>query len=117
MNSEFGQFFSGYYYHKRNDKQGEYFQYELLESPSRVFGTIINNLIAEQGRMTIKTNWAMGFKPKEYITDYLGRKWQIVSVVKMLQETNPQVMALCLENQDTDYVLSLVEVDNVENIT
>ena len=116
MNSEFGQYFSGYYYHKKSDKQGQYFQYELLESPSRAFGTIVNNLIAEQGRMTIETNWALGFKAKEYITDHWGKRWQIASVVKMPQNVNPQVMALCIENQDTDYVLSLIEVDNVEEV-
>lgn len=95
--------------------QGDFFQYEILESRRRSYGTIINNLIATQGRFTIKTNWDLNFRPKEYIVDNNGTRWQIAEVQKLREEANPNVNAILKENPDTDYILSLVEVDNVEN--
>lgn len=92
--------------------QGDFFQYEILEGKRKSYGTIINNLIAMQGRLTIKTNWDLDFRPKEYIVDNDGMRWQIAEVQKLREEANPNVNAILKQNPDTDYILSLVEVDN-----
>lgn len=116
LTSQFGQFFYGTRYKKMTDTQGDHFQYEMLVAPRKSYGQIINNLIAEQGALTIKTNWDLDFKVREFVVDNGGKKWQISEIQYMPQEINPQVMAISLTNPDTDIVLSLIEVENVEEL-
>lgn len=116
LTSQWGQFFFGTRYKKKTDVQGDNFQYEILVAPRKTYGQIINNLIATQGRLTIKTNWDIDFKVREYIVDNWGKKYQISDIQYMPQEINPQVMAISLRNPNTDIVLSLIEIENVEGL-
>ena len=110
------EYFFGTRYKKKTDKQGDSFQYEILDHKRKSYGTIVNNLIAEQGRLTIKTNWNIDFKKKQYIVDNDDVRWQIAEIQIMVEETNPCVNAILKKNPDTSIVLSLVEVDNVEEL-
>lgn len=116
LTSNFENFLSGTRYKRKIDVQGDYFQYSILENQRKSYGQIVNNLIAMQGRLTIKTNWDLDWKNKEYIVDNYGKKWQISQVVTMPQEVNSQVLAVMMRNPDTDYVLSLIEIQNMENL-
>jgi len=83
---------------------------------SRTFGTIINNLIATQGRLTIKTNYKVDFKVNGFVVDKNGNKWIIAQIEEMEQEVNPQTRYWLRQNPDTDYVLSLIKVENIEGL-
>ena len=96
--------------------QGEKFKYELLVYPRKSYGQIVNNLIATQGRLTIKTNWNLDWKVNQFIVDNYGKKYIIQEIQTMPQEVNPQVLALAITNPDTDYVLSLIEIENAEEL-
>ena len=116
ITAENNQFYYGTKYNKKTDIQGEKFKYDILAYPRKSYGQLVNNLIAKQGRLTIKTNWDLNWKVREYIVDNYGKKYQIQEVQTMPQEVNPQVVAINLINPDTDFVLSLIEIENVEEL-
>lgn len=110
------QYLFGTQYKKKTDVQGEKCRYELLVYPRSSYGQIVNNLIATQGRMTIKTNWDLDWEVNQYFIDNYGNKYLIADVQTMPQEVNAQVLATSLINPDTDYVLSLVKIQNAEEL-
>lgn len=116
LTNEGSQYLHGTRYKKKTDVQGDKCKYELLVYPRKSYGQIINNLIATQGRVTIKTNWDLDWKPNEYFVDNYGKKYLIQEVQIMPQEINPQVLAIRLRNPDTDFVISLVEIENMEEL-
>lgn len=113
--SQTEQYFKGRYLKKKTDVEGSFFRYRELVEKRRTFGTIINNLIADQERYTIATNWDLGFKPSEYIVTASGERYIIEEVVKM-HDMSEQTAYWLRKNQDTEWVLSLVKIDNVEEI-
>ena len=116
ITNEGSQYLYGTRYKKKTDVQGDNCKYEMLVYPRKSYGQIVNNLIATQGRVTIKTNWDLDWKVNQYFVDNYGKKYIIQEVQIMPQEVNPQVLALSLVNPDTDFVLSLVEIENVEEL-
>ena len=109
------QYYEGQYLKKKIDKVGQYLRYELLVYPKETYGQIINNLIATQGRLTIKTNWNLGYKVNEYFVDKNGDRYIINDVVRMEQEINPQIMFFRKTNPDTDFVLSLTKIERIDD--
>lgn len=110
------QYLKGTRYKKKTSDEGDYFEYAILEYPRKSYGQIVNNLIAEQGRLTIRTNWGLDFKVNEFIVDNYGVKWLISNIVVMAQEVNAQVLRTSIINPQTDLVISLVKVDNLEQL-
>ena len=106
------QYLYGTRYKAKTDKIGDRFKYEILSYPQRSYGTIINNLIAIQGRLTIKTNWDLKWQIGQFIVDNYGKRYYIEDIKYMPLEINPQVLNTFIKNPDTDYVLSLIEVEN-----
>jgi len=106
------QYLFGTLYNKKTDTQGEFLRYEELTEKRREYGQIINNLIAMQGRYTIKTNWNLDYAVNKFIVAKDGSRYQIADVTKMQQEINPQTLYWFNKNLNTEWVLSLVEIDN-----
>ena len=98
---------------KDNNEQGIYFRYEELNDQNSFFGTVINNLIADQSRYVIKTNWDIGFEVGDFIIDKKsGNMWTIEQIERLQHDTNSQVMFWLKKNPETDFVLSLVKIEN-----
>ena len=116
LTNEGSQYLYGTRYKKKTDVQGDRCRYELLVYPRKSYGQIINNLIATQGRLTIKTNWDLDWKVNQFFVDNYGKKYIIQDIQTMPQEVNSQVLAINLVNPDTDFVLSLIEIENVEEL-
>lgn len=106
------QYNNGIYYKLKTDTQGENFRFEILVDKQKSYGQIINNLIATQGRITIKTNYDIDFKINGYITFRNGRRFIISQIVEMEQELNPQTNYWFAKNPNTDLVISLTEIEN-----
>lgn len=99
---------------KDNNERGTYFRFEELNDQNERFGTVINNLIADDTTYVIKTNWDIDFKVGEFIIDKKSRKmWTIQQIEKLRQDVNSQTLYWLTKNPETDYVLSLVQVENV----
>lgn len=99
---------------KDNNERGTYFRFEELNDQNERFGTVINNLIADDTTYVIKTNWDIDFKVGEFIIDKKSRKmWTIQQIEKLRQDVNSQTLYWLSKNPETDYVLSLVQVENV----
>ena len=99
---------------KDNNERGTYFRYEELNDQNERFGTVINNLIADDTTYVIKTNWDIDFKVGEFIIDKKSRKmWTIQQIERLRQDVNSQTLYWLTKNPETDYVLSLVQVENV----
>lgn len=105
------EYYTGTWYSDLHSNEGKVFRYELLSDPRKSYGMVINNLLKEQGRKTIKTNWDFGWKPKQIVVDNYGERWKIEEVVEMPQEINAQVVYFA-RNPDIAYVLSLVKISN-----
>lgn len=116
LTNEGKQYYEGTYYKKKTDRQGSSFRYEWLINQKKSYGQAVNNLIATQGRYTIKTNWDMGFEVNGFIVDKNGKKYIISEIEKMEQSINPQVMFWFNSNIDTSFVLSLIEIENAEEL-
>ena len=99
---------------KDNNERGTYFRFEELNDQNERFGTVINNLIADDTTYVIKTNWDIDFKVGEFIIDKKSRKmWTIQQIERLRQDVNSQTLYWLTKNPETDYVLSLVQVENV----
>lgn len=99
---------------KDNNERGTYFRFEELNDQNERFGTVINNLIADDTTYVIKTNWDIDFKVGEFIIDKKSRKmWTIQQIERLRQDVNSQTLYWLAKNPETDYVLSLVQVENV----
>lgn len=99
---------------KDNNEHGTYFRFEELNDQNERFGTVINNLIADDTTYVIKTNWDIDFKVGEFIIDKKSRKmWTIQQIERLRQDVNSQTLYWLSKNPETDYVLSLVQVENV----
>ena len=99
---------------KDNSEHGTYFRFEELNDQNEIFGTVINNLIADDTTYVIKTNWDIDFKVGEFIIDKKSRKmWTIQQIERLRQDVNSQTLYWLTKNPETDYVLSLVQVENV----
>lgn len=107
------QYLYGTLYNKKTDTQGDFFRYEELLEKRNEYGQIINNLIATQGRYTIKTNWNLEYKVNQFVVTKDGVRYQIADITRMQQEVNPQTLYWFKSNPNTEWVISLVEVDNV----
>ena len=116
VTAEGSQYLYGTKYNKKTDVHCFKFKYDILSYPRKSYGQIINNLIATQGRLTIKTNYDLKWKVREFIIDNFNKKYQIQEIQTLPQEVNPQVAALFKVNPDTDFVLSLIEVENMEEL-
>ncbi len=106
---------SGLKYDNTLSKDGEYFEYQIIDDQKKTYGTVINNLIKIQGRTTIKTSWNLDWKPRQIIVDHFGDRYKIQDVSKMPMEVAPQVF-LIATNPAVDYVLSLVLISNPKEI-
>ena len=99
---------------KDNNERGTYFRFEELNDQNERFGTVINNLIADDTTYVIKTNWDIDFKVGEFVIDKKSRKmWTIQQIERLRQDVNSQTLYWLTKNPETDYVLSLVQVENV----
>ena len=99
---------------KDNNERGTYFRFEELNDQNERFGTVINNLIADDTTYVIKTNWDIDFKVGEFIIDKKSRKmWTSQQIERLRQDVNSQTLYWLTKNPETDYVLSLVQVENV----
>lgn len=105
------QFFYGTRYIDLKDTVGTNFQYELMNDKRKSYGQNINNLIATQGRISIKTNWDLDWQVRQIIVLNSGHRCKIQEIVEMEQEVNPQVAYFAL-NPSKSYFLSLVEISN-----
>lgn len=110
------QFMDGTYYESKKDTQGIPFRFELLTDTRNSYGQIVNNLIATQGRTTIKTNYNLNFKVNGCVVFKNGRKFLISEVVELQQEINPQTLYWFKENPNTDLAISMVEIENPEGL-
>lgn len=110
--SKFGLYNYGTYYEKKTDTQGERLRFEILQSKSRAYSQIVNNLIATQGTITIRTNDNLEYKINGFIT-FRGTKYIISQVVEMEEEINPQILIWKKKNPNTDFIISLIEVENI----
>lgn len=110
------QFLTGTKYNKKTDYEGEKFRYAILENQRKSFGTITGNLMENQGAMSIETHFDLEWKVNQFVVLQDGTRWIINSVTKMEQEVNPQVLLTFKTNEETMYVLSLIFVDNMENL-
>lgn len=109
------EFYFAIVYEDRQDKKGEQIQYELLTETRRSYGQVINNLISEQGRKVIKSH-DYEFKTGNIVVDEDGVKWYVQEAVQFKENINPQANLIMRINPAEAYAVSLVEIENPEEM-
>ena len=108
-------YYFGTVYENRQDRNGTKVQYELLDEKRQSYGQIINNLIAEQGRKVIRCK-DYDFKVGNIFVDEEEVKWYVQDVVKFKEIANPQVNMIMKVNPAINYAVSMVEIENPEEM-
>lgn len=97
-------------YREKKDGPGAYFEYKEIDYPTRTFGEVIDNIITTQRRMTIRTRWNLDFCINGYVVTQDGRMWIIEQVQS--NSFNAQNLRFMQKNPNSEYILSLVGIDN-----
>lgn len=97
-------------YRKKKDGPGAYFEYKEIDYPTRTFGEVIDNIITTQRRMTIRTRWNLDFCINGYVVTQDGQMWTIAQVQR--NSYNAENLRFMQKNPNSEYILSLVGVDN-----
>jgi hypothetical protein len=107
---------SGTYYNRMPETTqdvGIPFNYDIVNEKDRRYSTILGNIRADGATSTIKTNDHCGFKINGYIATQDGSFWQVAGLGKhLVKPETKQALRLLKESAETEYVLSLIEVDN-----
>ena len=104
-----------YYNHLPESPQdsGIPFEYDIVNEKDKRYSTILGNIRADGATCTIKTNDNCGFKINGYIATQEGSFWQVAGVGKhLVKPDSKQVLRLLKESVETEFVISLIEVEN-----
>ena len=101
--------FSGTYRRKKKDR-GQYFQYSESDYPALTYGETTNNISTTQNRIIIRTRWNLDFCINGYVVTQDGRMWIIEQVQS--NSFNAQNLRFMQKNPNSEYILSLVGVNN-----
>ena len=105
------EFLVGYY--KNNESAPEaYFEYGIESDKTTAYNMLIKNVMSARSNMIIHTTWDMGWDTLGFVELQDGTDWQVVDYTTRLTKHNPNVLRIMKSNPATEYVLSLVAIDN-----
>lgn len=116
LTTKFGQYNQATLYDSLLSNQGVRFRFEYMQNANRRFEQVINNLIVEQGVVTIMTNDNLPFKVNKYVVFKDGSKYLIREYYKVQDELNPQINYWKKGNPNTQYIIALIEIENAEEL-
>ena len=97
-------------YRKTLQDSPQYFDYSIVDRPSKSFSEVINNLITTKMELIIRTMWDCDFIPNGYIVTQDGKMWIIQEV--QTDDNNGEVLWFSAFNPMTEFIITLLEVDN-----
>lgn len=100
---------SGSYREVPQDKP-QYFDYAIVDRPSKSFSDVINNIITTKEGLTIRTMWDCGFVPNGYIVTQDGRMWVIQEI--QTDYNNSEALRFSVFNPMSEFIIALTNVDN-----
>ena len=91
-----------------------YFEYKTVDYQSARYSEIINNIIATQQGLVVRTIWDCDWQVNGYVSTQDGKLWAIQQVQK--DNKNSEVLRTLTENPSDEFLLALIGVDNPEGI-
>lgn len=89
------------------------FTYTQVDPQSKDYNRIMSNIRADSQRCAIRTNTAIDFQVKGYVSTQDGVFWQIESVSKSVEvEKTKEALRVIKEPPAVEYVLRLLAVEN-----
>lgn len=104
---------TGTYYPKATATDSATFDYEIIEGNSKRYEMIIGNLRAEGNSLVISTRDNIEWKIKSYVVLENGKMYIIESIREDLQNVEKNTYRLHNNSYDMDFVISLIETENV----
>ena len=105
------EFLVGYYKNSESAPEA-YFEYGIENDKTTAYNMLIKNVMSARSNMIIHTTWDMGWDTLGFVELQDGTDWQVVDYTTRLTKHNPNVLRIIKSNPATEYVLSLVAVDN-----
>ena len=105
------EFLVGYYKNSESAPEA-YFEYGIESDKTTAYNMLIKNVMSARSNMIIHTTWDMGWDTLGFVELQDGTDWQVVDYTTRLTKHNPNVLRIIKSNPATEYVLSLVAVDN-----
>ena len=100
------------YYKTKEDAPEAYFEYGIESDKTTAYNMLIKNVMSARSNMIIHTTWNMEWETLGFIELQDGTSWQVVDYTTRLTKHNPNVLRIMHSNPATEYVLSLVAIDN-----
>jgi hypothetical protein len=91
-----------------------WFDYSIVDRPSKGYSEIINNLITTREGLVIRTAWDCGFKPKGYVSTQDGQFWTIEQV--QTDNNNNEALRFLAENPTAEFIIALIGVNNPKGL-
>ena len=101
-------------YRRYTDDPPQYFEYKNVDYPSKRFGEVINNLIADDNGMVIRTCWDCGWEINGFVVAHDGRMWNVVQVQH--DNRNSENLRFLIKNPSEEFILALVGVNNPKEL-
>lgn len=109
-------YMEGSFYKRRPKTPNDYavpFVYSEIDSKSRSYYKILQQLKSDQGTYTIKTRDNVGWKVNSYIVAQDGTMYQVVDYRKiMTPQSNKEALRVVKQSNSTEFVVRLLEVEN-----
>lgn len=109
------EYLSGHY---RETKSSEpiYFEYGVENERSSAYTILSQGLLTVRESTIIRTSWDLGWTVNCFVSTQDGKLWVINDFVTRVAQRNKNVSRLFKSNPATEYVISLVAVDNPTEI-
>ena len=114
------EYLTGYFYKRRPKTQDDgriTFKYKQLDPQSRVFSTLLGNVIADSAMYAIKTNDHCGFNVGGYIQTQNGLFWEITEVVNNEEEKGSNdVLRWFTSTKNAECNVRMIQVTDIYSV-
>lgn len=97
-------------YRETPQSSPSYFEYAIVDRPSKTYGEITNNLITTKEGLIIRTMWDCGFIIDGRITTQDGKLWTIAQI--QTDNNNNEALRILQNNPTAEYIIALIKIDN-----
>ncbi len=97
-------------YKETPSSPSSYFEYAIVDRPSKSYGELTNNLITTKEGLIIRTMWDCGFAVDGRVITQDGKMWSIAQI--QMDNNNNEALRFLQNNPTAEYIIALMKVDN-----
>lgn len=90
----------------------EYFEYGIESNKTSAYAMLIKNIRTTRSSLIIRTSWNMVWEDTGFVTTQDGLMWQVTDYTTEIKNRNADVLRIMNANPSTEFIVSLIAVDN-----